>query len=217
MKPNTIELDSKGIFCYEAPAKNLLYASSMTMPESYNGALEQAKRDRVYFNSVMQPKHYITNILFGRSWDEMETGKQYPVPDGFEVKIENDEDYFWKRYAILVPKEKCNGNCGMNYCDENGCMERKRVLVEPYELPKQQSIEEAATDSWNNHGRLIPEASRSSDYMHGFIAGAKSQSAKEKEICVAFAFWLDKNKHSVWSYEQLYEQFKYSINEESDR
>jgi nucleoside-triphosphatase THEP1 len=25
----------------------------------------------------------------------------------------------------------CDGNCGMNYCDDNGCLDRKRVLVEP--------------------------------------------------------------------------------------
>jgi hypothetical protein len=28
-------------------------------------------------------------------------------------------------------KEKCTGNCGMNYCDENGCTDRKRILVNP--------------------------------------------------------------------------------------
>lgn len=26
---------------------------------------------------------------------------------------------------------ECNGDCGMNYCDENGCTERKRVLTSP--------------------------------------------------------------------------------------
>jgi hypothetical protein len=34
-------------------------------------------------------------------------------------------------YIERMPKkEPCNGNCGMNYCDENGCTERKRVLTE---------------------------------------------------------------------------------------
>jgi hypothetical protein len=27
-------------------------------------------------------------------------------------------------------KAACTGNCGMNYCDENGCVERKRNNVE---------------------------------------------------------------------------------------
>ncbi len=31
-------------------------------------------------------------------------------------------------------ESKCNGNCGMNYCDENGCVERKRVLTNPIEI-----------------------------------------------------------------------------------
>ena len=30
-----------------------------------------------------------------------------------------------------VVHEPCSGNCGMNYCDENGCTERKRVLTDP--------------------------------------------------------------------------------------
>lgn len=29
-----------------------------------------------------------------------------------------------------LDEEKCGGDCGMNYCDENGCVERKRLLVE---------------------------------------------------------------------------------------
>lgn len=42
-----------------------------------------------------------------------------------------------KRYNIpkseLTKPMPCTGNCGMNYCDENGCMERKR---ESTPLPK---------------------------------------------------------------------------------
>lgn len=30
----------------------------------------------------------------------------------------------------------CNGKCGMNYCDDNGCIERKRELVDPKDLNK---------------------------------------------------------------------------------
>ncbi|HLO43893.1 MAG TPA: hypothetical protein VK175_06135 [Leadbetterella sp.] len=30
----------------------------------------------------------------------------------------------------------CTGNCGMNYCDENGCVERKKHYVEPIEPMK---------------------------------------------------------------------------------
>lgn len=28
-------------------------------------------------------------------------------------------------------RELCEGKCGMNYCDDNGCIDRKRNLVEP--------------------------------------------------------------------------------------
>jgi hypothetical protein len=35
-----------------------------------------------------------------------------------------------------VKDNECNGNCGMNYCDENGCIDRKRNLVEPIDIDK---------------------------------------------------------------------------------
>jgi hypothetical protein len=39
------------------------------------------------------------------------------------------------RFSELLPRQagqiECSRNCGMNYCDENGCAERKRVLTEP--------------------------------------------------------------------------------------
>ena len=28
-------------------------------------------------------------------------------------------------------EQSCGGNCGMNYCDTNGCIDRKRILTEP--------------------------------------------------------------------------------------
>ena len=37
---------------------------------------------------------------------------------------------FIKKQDVEFPPA-CNGNCGMNYCDENGCIERKRELVDP--------------------------------------------------------------------------------------
>ena len=33
-------------------------------------------------------------------------------------------------------KEVCEGKCGMNYCDDNGCIDRKRNLVEPKDNPE---------------------------------------------------------------------------------
>lgn len=38
---------------------------------------------------------------------------------------------------------KCNGNCGMNYCDENGCVERKRILSEPIEKSSALKVEQS--------------------------------------------------------------------------
>jgi len=33
-------------------------------------------------------------------------------------------------HLLTNANQKCNGNCGMNHCDTNGCTERKRILVE---------------------------------------------------------------------------------------
>ena len=60
-----------------------------------------------------------------------------------------------------TPEEKCT----MNYCDDNGCQNRKRKLVEP----KQESLEEAAERHYIN---CIPSDRNS------FITGAKWQAER---------------------------------------
>jgi hypothetical protein len=39
-------------------------------------------------------------------------------------------EYECNRLALRPPKRECGGNCGMNYCDENGCIDRKRNIVD---------------------------------------------------------------------------------------
>lgn len=44
------------------------------------------------------------------------------------------EEISYSRMVEMLNEEvqrKCEGNCGMNYCDTNGCIERKRILCEP--------------------------------------------------------------------------------------
>lgn len=46
---------------------------------------------------------------------------------------------FFDWYTDVVEtanKPTCNGNCGMNYCDDNGCIDRKRELTTPTPLEK---------------------------------------------------------------------------------
>ena len=69
-----------------------------------------------------------------------------------------------------TPKEKCT----LNYCDENGCLNRVRHLVEP----NQETIEEAAEKQWGNVHRTGVLA---------FIDGAKLQAERmynEEEVIV---------------------------------
>ncbi len=53
-----------------------------------------------------------------------------------KITIFGRQIYFWNtspRAVLEHLKEvmPCDGDCGMNYCDENGCTERKRVLTDP--------------------------------------------------------------------------------------
>ncbi len=45
----------------------------------------------------------------------------------------------------------CDGNCGMNYCDENGCIERKRELVEPPFAPNNLMLMMQNNEAFQNH------------------------------------------------------------------
>jgi hypothetical protein len=65
-----------------------------------------------------------------------------------------------------TPEEKCT----MNYCDENGCQNRERVLVEP----KQETLEEEAKEGYNNMPFGIGLIKRRSV----FLLGAKWQAER---------------------------------------
>jgi len=126
-------------------------------------------------------------------------------------------------YKIIIPKEEPKPHsfcetpeekCTMNYCDENGCMNRKRELVEP----KQETIEEAAE-------RLFPFTKDDSENRIitikrlFWIEGAKWQAGRmhsEEELKSAFKIGFNigygspvqeldlKNEHC----ERWFEQFK---------
>jgi len=65
---------------------------------------------------------------------ESDAGEQFSIcmrDDGFEFSYGN------KRYEAKNGKLEvlgCVKPCGMNYCDENGCTERKRYSVNDYDL-----------------------------------------------------------------------------------
>ena len=39
-------------------------------------------------------------------------------------------------HDVSQQSEQCEGKCGMSYCDDNGCIDRKRNLVEPKDKPE---------------------------------------------------------------------------------
>jgi len=66
------------------------------------------------------------------------------------------EGYEISREKIIISKEEpkphsfCEtpeDKCTMNYCDENGCMNRKRVLIEPIELKQEKTFEDVLDES----------------------------------------------------------------------
>lgn len=45
------------------------------------------------------------------------------------------EEYRADLLNISQQREPCEGKCGMSYCDNNGCVDRKRISVEPKDNP----------------------------------------------------------------------------------
>lgn len=72
-----------------------------------------------------------------------------------------------------TPEEKCT----MNYCDENGCQNRKRELVEP--KPKQETLEEAASRVLYNKYPYHPPQD-GGYWKDMFKEGVKWQQEQEK-------------------------------------
>lgn len=54
----------------------------------------------------------------------------------WEADIDDIAEKVVKLFCQPAVMPLCEGNCGMNYCDDNGCIERKRALVEPKDLPE---------------------------------------------------------------------------------
>jgi len=72
-------------------------------------------------------------ILFGKPVQidiKIETGDENVVVVATKTDVWVDK-VFRKTQKIRYSNTPCDGNFGMNYCDESGCIERKRVLVDP--------------------------------------------------------------------------------------
>ena len=119
--------------------------------------------------------------------------KGYPVT-GYKIIIPSEEP---KPHSFCeTPEEKCT----MNYCDENGCQNRNRVLVE--EL-KQETLEEAAERVYTTE--LVMDVDISGDLQYAFIAGAKWQQEQYKiDIDDAYNEGFENGKH--WQQERSYSE-----------
>ena len=72
-------------------------------------------------------------ILFGQRVNievKIQTGDENVVVASTKTDVWVNK-IFQKTPKTGYSHTPCDGNCGMNYCDENGCTERKRVLTDP--------------------------------------------------------------------------------------
>lgn len=53
----------------------------------------------------------------------------------FDFTIAGEKLWITVTHWMPLPNPPCDGNCGMSYCDTNGCTERKRFLTETPTLP----------------------------------------------------------------------------------
>lgn len=151
-------------------------------------------------------------------------GKEY------RIKIQQEEPKQEKKPHSFceTPEEKCT----MNYCDENGCQNRKRHLVEPHEqeilpeftlskgifdkisdLPKHETLEEAAicyavevNTKMGGNKEVYQNCSRLD-----FIAGAKWQAERmySEADMIEFSEWVSlnfPNQHNYLRALQKYNQ-----------
>jgi hypothetical protein len=102
-------------------------------------------------------------------------------------------------------------NCTFNYCDENGCQNRKRELVESYE---QETLEEATDNVYNE----FPLRSESLNELakENFIKGANWQAQRmysEEEVerlCMSAYNQATKDGSKAWlgTFEEWFEKVK---------
>ncbi|WP_394995419.1 hypothetical protein [Emticicia sp.] len=74
----------------------------------------------------------IFSLILGK--DDIETTR---IGHNFKIKTTNGIEIIFTPESLIeihndfLKLSECNGNCGMNYCDDNGCIDRKRHLVNP--------------------------------------------------------------------------------------
>jgi len=130
--------------------------------QCYKEALASAKANAVECEDQEEAKEIIAYELFNGPVVDVPLSrfneKIIPFPSGWDYRVEEckigrsvkDKDsiaYGYETYTEQVAKlyrveeqkkphgfcETPNSTCTMNYCDENGCNERKRTLAEPEE------------------------------------------------------------------------------------
>ena len=130
-----INSDIKDIICHYLPSLSTLGEKAWFEKGIRQGlSMQQSNKDNIKEEWLLEPlRNFIRSRHLTSEWEHFLN--EY-------VSQPNQENI-----------EKCNGNCGMNYCDENGCVERKRVLVDPIDksLNKEVELKEIISKLKNNN------------------------------------------------------------------
>jgi hypothetical protein len=80
--------------------------------------------------------HFAREIIFNLKACKAITDKVYLHWIDKLTEDENQAKNNESLHDVSQNRELCEGKCGMSYCDDNGCIDRKRILVEPKDNPE---------------------------------------------------------------------------------
>jgi hypothetical protein len=130
---------------------------------------------------------------------------------GWETLDINNYKIYDKCYKIIIPKEEPKPHsfcetpeekCTMNYCDENGCQNRKRELVEP----KQKTLEEAAERIITDVGWVWENTESSARRVAEYCAKQQKERMYSEEDMTNYALYILHN--NVITPKEWLKQFK---------
>jgi hypothetical protein len=178
-------LDDKGLKAVKKPFHIFSDSPNEETSKMYQQALQQALDEGVYFKDN---DHNVVAVMEYTIEAAMVKFKPYPVPDGYEVRVEEDvrhplygSELPECEYAILVPKEK---GLPSWVTDDSG----------PEKESKQQSIEEAANQSIETLFFMVHLNAQQGESFKSYferekmldrvkeIAGAKSRDVEIEEL-----------------------------------
>jgi len=210
MKPNTIVLTDKGIGCIQLNPVSI--GMTPTGKDRQQAASEQAMKQVVLFKDQ----------VFARSlFNHMEYNKLYPVPDGYEIKIETHSIYNGKdnpsiEYAILVPKEEIMAEKFWSNIEKSYAHVKQPTIKQPTSIEENKWCDSCGKrttwingecENYKNKSSIeeAAENSRKTKYIDGSIT---SYTRNDWQACYKEGF-IAGAKHNSYQIKEANELIKY--------